>query len=275
MAELFYFKDSMLYVHHTLDDHPQSFPIHLHEMYEIYYFISGDCSYLVEGSEYVLKPHDLLITRSAEAHKMIPHSDAPYERIVIHFHPLLISSIDPDALLLRPFTDRPLGVHNLYRALDGITPHWCAYFAQLDLKTDITAQKRLNIIRCLIDILSNLAFANTISESTLPQGSNIACRLINYVNDHLFEDISLHSVSDAFFLSSSQLNRIFRRASGYSCWSYIKVKRLLAARELLRQGQPAASVCEACGFHDYSAFYRAYRAQFGAAPSETHLSIDP
>lgn len=242
--------------------------MHAHEMYEVYYFISGDCSYLVEGCEYALRSHDLLITRSAEAHKMILHSDAPYERIVIHFHPSLLEQIAPDGLLLRPFTDRPLGMQNLYRSADGALPRWSACFEILSRPAELAAQKRLHIIQCLLSILDSIAFSDAVSDTDAPQGANLACDLMNYVNEHLFEELSLHSISETFFLSPSQLNRLFRRASGSSCWSYIQIKRLLAARELLRQGQPATVVCETCGFHDYSTFYRAYRAHFGAAPSK-------
>lgn len=267
MHELFQYSDAALYAHHSLDIHPQDFPIHAHEMYEIYYFLSGDCSYLIEGCEYVLKPHDLLLTRSAEAHKMVLHADAPYERIVIHFHPSLLAQLDPDGLLLRPFTDRPLGTRNLYRSADDTPARWRSCFDLLRLPAVSAAQTRLHVIQCLLGILDSIAFAGAASADA-SQAADHACDLIRYVNAHLFEDLSLRSISEAFFLSPSQLNRLFRRASGSSCWSYIQLKRLLAARELLRQGQPATAVCEACGFRDYSAFYRAYRAQFGAAPSK-------
>lgn len=267
MHELFQYSDSTLYAHHSLDSHPQDFPIHAHEMYEIFYFLSGDCSYLIEGCEYALKPHDLLVTRSAEAHKVVLHSNVPYERIVIHFHPSLLDQLDPDGLLLLPFTDRPLGMRNLYRSADNTPARWSSCFDILSLPSELTAQKRLHIIQCLLSILDSIAFTRSASADAA-HGTNLACDLINYVNSHLFEDLSLRSISKTFFLSSSQLNRLFRRASGSSCWAYIQLKRLLAARELLRQGQPATAVCEACGFRDYSAFYRAYRAQFGTAPSK-------
>ncbi len=274
MHELFQYSDATLYAHHSLDNHPKDFPMHAHEMYEIYYFLSGDCSYLVEGCEYALKPHDLLVTRSAEAHKTVFHSSVPYERIVIHFDPSLFDQLDPDGLLLLPFTDRRLGMKNLYRSAGNTPACWNSCFDILHSPSEHAAQKRLHIIQCLLSILDSIAFTGAASADTM-HGTTIACDLINYVNAHLFDDLSLRSISEAFFLSPSQLNRLFRRASGSSCWSYIQLKRLLAARELLRQGQPATAVCEACGFRDYSAFYRAYRSHFGVAPSKVQLSIEP
>ncbi len=45
------------------------------------------------------------------------------------------------------------------------------------------------------------------------------------------------------------------------------MKRLLAARAMLQRGESAQKSAYACGFSDYSAFYRAYQKRFGHAPS--------
>ena len=60
-----------LYIRHAIDSHPDDkcFTMHVHERYEIYYFLSGDAEYLVEGSQYPLTPGSLLIMRPAESHK--------------------------------------------------------------------------------------------------------------------------------------------------------------------------------------------------------------
>ena len=41
-----------------------------------------------------------------------------------------------------------------------------------------------------------------------------------------------------------------------------------AARAMIQRGEAASRACIACGFSDYSAFFRAYRSQFGHAPKE-------
>jgi len=88
------------------------------------------------------------------------------------------------------------------------------------------------------------------------------------VNRHLFEDISLQEVADRFYRSRSQISRIFRRATGSSLWDYVTLKRLLAARAMIQRGEPAGAACMACGFADYSSFFRAYRSRFGHPPKE-------
>lgn len=56
---------------HTVDDPPENnCPMHTHELLEMYYFISGNCTYIIEGTAYALKPHDILFKRPLEAHKL-------------------------------------------------------------------------------------------------------------------------------------------------------------------------------------------------------------
>ena len=40
------------------------------------------------------------------------------------------------------------------------------------------------------------------------------------------------------------------------------------ARELLRQGQKPTDICSACGYRDYTTFYRAYTSYFGHSPRQ-------
>lgn len=262
MARLFEYKDADLFCHHSLDQNPSpaDFYMHAHERMEILYFLSGDAEYLVEGSVYPLHPGELLVMNRAEAHKLQLRSDQPYERIVLHFSPSVLSGIDPDGLLLRIFADKPLGKQNHY-ASDRLP----TFFSGFDTAGS-RAQLRLHMLLILANVLNEIStLAGSVSSAD--ESESAPQQILQYVNLHLFEDISLSSVSRAFFLSASQLSRIFRQATGSSVGEYIRVKRLLAARERIITGNSPADACTACGFQDYSTFFRAYKAKFGHAPS--------
>ena len=96
----------------------------------------------------------------------------------------------------------------------------------------------------------------------------LAGQILAYVNEHLFEDISIQTIADAFYRSPSQVSRIFQQATGNSLWKYVTIKRLLSARALIQQGEPAAVAATACGFSEYSTFYRAYKSHFGHSPRD-------
>ena len=265
MDPLFSYRDKTLYCHHSLNDPPDpaSFPIHAHETPEVYCFLSGHGRYLVEGAHYELSPGDVLLMRSAETHKLLIGPDAPYERIAIHFSPALLLGVDSDGLLLRPFNDRPLGRYNHYPARQY--PQLRKIFDGFRLTPGL---ERLQILSRLMLLLTEVTalYPGIVGEQ--PKAASFPSRLVSWVNDRLFEPISLDGIGRRFSRSPSQISRVFREATGTSLWEYVTLKRLLAARAMLERGETATHTAFSCGFSDYSAFYRAYRKRFGHAPSE-------
>ncbi len=263
MPQLFSYRDSQIYCHHTLDaaPDPDRFPVHAHEWMEVLLFLSGTGTYLVEGHPYSVCPGDILLLRSAETHKLMISPETPYERMAIHFAPEFLEAVDPEKTLLAPFLNRPLGQQNLYAAKDH--PDLQNAFAgfRFDSVPDIPRNVLGRLLLLLTQIQGIFAEANQ-----APQ--KVQSPLVDYVNEHLFEDISLSSVSEAFFLSRSQISRSFRQATGTSFWHYVTIKRLLAAQAMLQRGEPAGKACTVCGFSDYSTFYRAYCTHMGHSPRE-------
>lgn len=266
MAQLFTYRDGELYSHHTLDETPNSeaFTMHAHEWMEVFYFLSGDASYLVEGTLYPLHPHDILITRSAETHTPIVAADAPYERIVLHFSPGLVRQFDPELTLLAPFMDRRLGRHNLYPASADPEGRLRGAFAGFSFEG--VEEVRLNLIARLLLFLTTLKGMQGSDTRLHAPAQGMQSRVVRYVNEHLFEDLSLQAVADHFYCSRSQISRVFQQATGSSLWAYVTIKRLLAARAMIQRGESAAAAGLKCGFSDYSSFYRAYQKQFHHSP---------
>ena len=73
---LFQYHAKNLHITHKLDPVPgRQNPMHAHDDIEIYYFISGDCYYMVEGTKYRLKTGDIMIMRPLEAHHLVVCSE--------------------------------------------------------------------------------------------------------------------------------------------------------------------------------------------------------
>lgn len=241
---------------------PAVFTMHTHEKYEILYFVSGKAKYHIEGSEYPLNSGDILIMRSNEAHYIEIHPSQPYERLAIHFDTAILQSIDPNGVLLTPFRNRERGKDNLFTAADFQTENYLIYLHAI---TNTGENQRLQVFSNLIALLNELYNAaehrntNTAPEST-------AYKIVQYVNLHLSEELSIESICKQFYLSKPQLCRIFKRATGSTVWNYITVKRLFKAQRLIKRGASTAQAAAMSGFGDYTSFYRAYKKQFGVPP---------
>ena len=66
---------------------------HLHEYFEIYFFISGNAKYFIEKQVYPLKPGDLLITNNHEIHRSVVVPDKIYDVISMQIDPPLIKLV--------------------------------------------------------------------------------------------------------------------------------------------------------------------------------------
>lgn len=261
------YNDDMVNLDYKRVEHPDpsDFKMHTHEQYEILYFVGGKAKYHIEGSEYPLRSGDILIMRSNEAHYIELDPSQPYERLAIHFHTALLQTIDPNGTLLIPFRDRERGRENLFTAADFPNENYLTYLQAITYDSE---NQRLQVIANLFSLLNELYNAakkrntNTASEST-------AYKIVQYVNLHLDEELSIESICKQFYLSKPQLCRIFKRATGSTVWNYITVKRLFKAQRLMKRGTSAAQAAALSGFGDYTSFYRAYCKQFGVSPKHT------
>lgn len=290
MERLFEFSGHCIYCHHSVDavPEPSDFYMHTHEWHEMYMLLTGKASFLVEGTEYQLQPYDIMIMRKAEAHMIVVSPEEPYERIAIHFLPDLFTPLDPTGILMQPYNARPLGKANLYRSpkfryfVDSLRPDADEQEKQVMLSSalfSVLAEIYSQFSRGIVNgspnsrtknmpSLKETAGTGTVGIETPAQNMGLTSALIDFVNEHLFSDLSLSTLCSHFYLSTSQLNRIFRRATGSSVWQYICAKRLLAVREQIMAGENIAAAAQACGFKDYSSFYRLYVSRFGHSPVE-------
>lgn len=256
-----------IYIKYAVDDEPddKDFPMHIHDLCEIYLFIDGDVECLVEGSVYPLKENSLMIIRPAEAHRARIRSKKRYERYAVNFSVSMLSMIDPENRLLKPFFDREIGTNNIFTADEIDMDIVKKLFSQMCESSD-DYEKKLTFITHIYMLTDMISRAFSLRKDTQKILQTTEQRMVMYVNEHLFNELSIPMLAKYFYLSTSQFSRVFRKATGAAPWEYITRKRLTAAREKIRSGSSAHSACEQCGFSDYSAFYRAYVKHFGCAP---------
>ncbi|MEM9764866.1 MAG: helix-turn-helix domain-containing protein [Pseudomonadota bacterium] len=90
------------------------------------------------------------------------------------------------------------------------------------------------------------------------------------------EPLPVPAIAKAAGLSQRALEQRFRRAFGQGPDAIYRRMRLETARRLVREGaMPVAEVALRCGWQDASAFARAYRRAFGAAPTRDLVKEAP
>ena len=271
-----FFKSNEIKLAHSVDKSPfdREFYMHIHDNFEIFCFASGNADYMVEGKIYSLRPGCLMLMRSAEIHKVLINTNEPYERYVINFYPEALMKLGFPESFFKPFTERSLGEHNLYLPAEFSNLQPQSFFEKM-LAESGEAEGMRNTLSNLASLLAsiNVAFDKKGQKSDTRNQKSEADEIIDYINENLFTDISLSSISDTLHISPSQINRIFKKLTGTSVYNYIISKRLIVAQELIAKGENATTASQNCGFHDYSSFYRLYKKHFGTAPTDAKKKI--
>lgn len=255
---------------YSKDEHPvaESFTYHVHDCYEILCLVSGNVRYVVEGREYSMYPGCVMLMRPAEIHRLVVVGKGEYNRYLIHFRGDDLSSMGISQDMLTAFNDRRLGEKNQYLNSDFLGIDTVSFFKQIREQCGVLPPSRVvtaNIYALLCSI--NTAFLKKKNWDGGGDSDDVGRKLIDYINENLVGDISLDSVSRYVHMSPSQVNRIFKGVAGTSVYDYVLSKRLVMAQEMIAAGEGAVAASQKCGFHDYSAFYRAYKRRFSSAPS--------
>ncbi len=245
------------------------FPQHVHDDYEIHCITHGSVRYLVEGSSYELHPGSLIIIKSAELHKAEAKKGEYFERFTVNFTPEVLYKYGFDRSIVDAFVLKSPGERNLYEPRDfaGIEP--LGLFKEMK-ESCLSGAPESVIVAYMAALLSALNNSFYSRKPTEPRRrDDFEKRLVDSINDRILEDVSLTSLSEELHMSASQINRIFKKTMGTSVYSYIVSKRLVMAQGMISRGERASEASQACGFKDYSCFYRLYKKRFGVSPTET------
>ena len=263
--KIFDYRCSDLYLHHTLSPEPDpndfSFKSHSHNMVEIYYFLRGNARFAIEGNVYELVPGTVTVMACGQTHNLLLSDSAPYERIALLLDP---STLSPEYDLL----DEAIHTGNSLFRLTSSEQIW--FQESIRIIQSASEDTRHPLIKHFAAAVFTLLASKpgTQERKTADIETPAVKSVIEYINRHLADDLSLDIIAKALYSNKVSLNRKFHEIMGCSIWEYILRRRTFAARQRLYFSGSISDAFEHSGFHDYSTFFRAYKKYVGLSPSE-------
>ena len=267
-------------IYHYCDAATFNVPHHRHDFYELYCLLSDSYIYHVENNAYELTPGSLILVPPGETHwPELSGEPRNIERIVLWLNPQFISSLS----IFLPQTLGTIGQNLQDEHL--IVPEAKTYQVILNLLYSLLYEKNRadsdSQYLCHL-ILSQLLIhiSRVLNQRTRPPeepGTRYTeiMRVHEYINSHFREPITVADLAQRFFMDKNTMTRQFKRIVGMTPGDYIRRKRLESANTLIRQGYGVQHAGYASGFTDYSAFFRAFRRQYGFSPSDLSSSARP
>lgn len=253
---------------HIKDKSEQKFQYHYHDFHKIIVFLSGEVTYHIEGKAYHLQPWDILLVNRFAIHKPEISSSVPYERFILWIQDNL-----QESLLTACFEKARERSFNLIRLNSRFQERLKDILYELETSRNTDAFCSDLLADCLFRQF--LIYVNRIfleksyihDHHSYTYDSQIET-LVRYINEHLDSDLSLQTLAQKYYLSKYHMMRKFKEETGYTMHNYINSKRLLLARSLIEDGLPVMKAASQSGFHDYTTFVKAYKKQFGSAPTK-------
>ena len=253
---------------------PHPIPSHYHDFHKIILFLDVHGDYIIEGTSYPLEAQDIAFVRAGEIHRPGIDEKRPYERIVIYIAPGFLARVSrPGADLSSCFRRAPGEAGVMRLASD----HSHELLSQME-KLEQTARgegfanglyTEALFVEFMI-LLHRALFSHELGTVKEAAADEKIQPLLGYIENHLSGDLSADALAREAYLSKYYLMRRFKAATGYSLHRYVIMKRLLHARSLLAESPDRAitEISADSGFADYTAFFRAFKAQFSVTPQE-------
>jgi len=105
-------------------------------------------------------------------------------------------------------------------------------------------------------------------QSELPEGEQFLNQIIQYIDRHYNEKITLDQLSQRIHISKSYLTRRFRQYTGETVVNYINKLRVQYAREMLiNTDRNMAEIAWEVGFESPKYFHRVFKRETGESPA--------
>lgn len=237
------------------------------DLFSVFVLLDGEIDYIVEGKQLNIKEKDLLLVGNNELHRRVLKENTTCEYILLMFN--LDFFIKNDCT---DFSDvvfkRVLGSNNIIPAKKVMESGVFEVIQRLDRYASEEPVNLKVVCSVMIELFYHLNRLVTKTSKNDFKYETIK-EIIEYINEHLTEELSLADIAKHFYLSVEYLCRLFKRNTGFTVNKYIAYKRVVLAREFHLKGIPLTKACEKAGFGDYSTFYRAYKKIMNEPPRES------
>lgn len=100
-------------------------------------------------------------------------------------------------------------------------------------------------------------------------GRNVVKTTVEYIEEHLEEELSLDKIAKELHYSKFYIERTFVKETGCTVYKYIQGRRLtLAARKLVETQKPVSEIAYEVQYNSQQAFCLAFRSLYQCSPQD-------
>ncbi len=231
-----------------------SFPLHLHNCYELIVATSGEFEVNVDNISYMLHKNEAILIFPYQIHEIKTEKESRDTlcifsgELVPHFHQLAKDNIPANPVFYIKDTD----IFDIFASCDNDAPI-------------------MKVKGILYLLLSQLCSQTTLAERKNCNNSSLALllKILLYVNEHYKEECSLKDVSAYLQYEYTYLSQCFTNMLRMSFTEYVRLLRINKACSLLKDTEKKISdIANESGFASARSFERNFAKQMGITPKK-------
>lgn len=125
---------------------------------------------------------------------------------------------------------------------------------------------RAEITSFSIDLLRRII--GRVSADSDDTSASVTAKLIQYINEHFSENISLQDAAEKVFFSPVYCSRFFKKQTGENFSDFLLRVRMENAVRLLRENKKITDISRECGYSSSGYFTRIFKEYYKCTPSE-------
>ncbi|WP_070042973.1 helix-turn-helix transcriptional regulator [Robinsoniella peoriensis] len=242
----------------------ETFPLHSHDFYEIFYVTSGKAIHNINGLNQVVQQGSLYFIRPSDIHSFSFINDYDIQLISCGIEPWIVEECcQYMGISLDFFADPEFPM--FININDSHQWTFVKNLAQLP-KKKAGKERKTYFLSFLPYLLYELYTSDLVEEKVLPSW------FAKLLNDMAVPENFVSGLEQMILLSGvsqEHLNRTFRNYLDMTPTEYLNTKRInYAASLLLKQHYEIIEICYMAGFNNLSYFYKAFHKEFHCTPKQ-------
>lgn len=230
-------------------------PTHFHRCIEIIYFVEGGAKITANGTSFEIKQDEIFFSRRCAQHE-IEYYDSSSVLLII---PPKFSN-DFESI----FQDLSLATHLKDIEFNKTLKEYFLHLSKNEETSDMVIKGYVNII------IGKLLEHYPKEKNENPSNIDVIIDVLNYIDRHFTEDITLDVISKRFGYNKYYFSRLFNDTVGESLTSYVNGVRISNLLIKVRKTDKAnlSKLILDYGFESFSTFYRACYNKYNLPPKK-------